>query len=175
MEVEDLSESFCHVDGNKIFSINCLSVDGMLLENVEEKHRDNPAVVEVAMSQNPNSLQFASERLKDDEKFMVVKISQNPELIKFASMRIRDNAKVIKFVVQRNGSLLQYASDRLKRDVSTTRLAGVLGLRHSVQQEPTKQGPKQEPKFTHNNMYKLPLLVTSFVFIGAIILRRHTR
>lgn len=178
MAAEDLSESFCHIDDDNILAINeRLSADGMLLENMEEKYRDSIAVVEVAMSQNLNSLQFASERLKNNT-FIIEKVSQHPNLIKFAGENVRDNAKIIKHVIKHNGSLLQYASERLKSDPEIVRIAGILGLRHAMlEEQPTKKQPETKPKqlIMNHDTYALPLLFAGFCVLGALMFKRYSR
>ena len=117
-----------------------VSYDGLNLDFVADKYKDNNAIVAAAIKSNANALRFASERLRCDQHIVRMAVSRdgttirfagndlidmdlgiqfaaiknNPTAIKFLSNKCRDSFFVMHYVVLHDPDLYVFASARLR-------------------------------------------------------------
>lgn len=129
---------------NREYLIDCIGTQpegGLLLQHTTSTLCDDEKVMEYAIYNNANSIQFGSERLKSNRKLALIAVSLfgpsiqwfNEEItsdeeicciaIKDDGMSIRfvhetmcDNESMVEMAVRSNGHAMQYASERLKNN-----------------------------------------------------------
>jgi hypothetical protein len=78
--------------------------------------RNNKNIVIKLLKENGLVLEWVSDRLKDDEEVVLEAIKQNCLAIKFASYSVRNNKKIAMIAIKKNGINLSHLSDELKKD-----------------------------------------------------------
>lgn len=93
-----------------------LSLDGLLLNNVADKFKNNKELVLIAIRNNVDALQYASDELKNNKEIAINAINIYYLSLKYLSNNIKDNKKLVLHSINIDGRALYYASDRLKND-----------------------------------------------------------
>lgn len=82
---------------------------GCPLEYVPEVFRDDEEIVTIAISEDPNALQFASERLKSSREFILEAIDINPYNLIHASTELLNDKNLIRNALSGSPGWLVYA------------------------------------------------------------------
>ena len=98
------------------FALQDVQNDGLILEFVSDKYRNNAEIVSKAVVQNGLALQYASEQLRKKKEIVLEAVKQNGHALQYASEELKDNQEVVLAAVNQNGLALRYASEELKNN-----------------------------------------------------------
>ena len=96
------------------FALQDVQNDGLILEFVSDKYRNNAEIVSKAVVQNGLALQYASEQLRKKKEIVLEAVKQNGHALQYASEELRRDRDVVSAAVNQNGLALRYASEELK-------------------------------------------------------------
>lgn len=80
MKTHNIKDIMKFIFSNKESALDQLSKNGLLLENMSSKLKEDKEVVLVAVRNNPRSFKFASEKLKADPEVVLEAISVQPNV-----------------------------------------------------------------------------------------------
>lgn len=118
----ELKEKICDTLGlsdKEICLLQVKSNPDVALRNATESYQDDFEIVMAAISQQGDTLEYASSRLQDDFELLAAAIDTDNYAhipLKYASARLQDNKLAVTLAVEKNGHALEFASERLKND-----------------------------------------------------------
>jgi hypothetical protein len=99
---------------NKILQI--VTENGLALENVPLKFKNDNDVVLAAVSQNGLALKFASYNQRKNKEIIKAAVDENGRAFKYADETLKRNKDFVIEVVSSKGSALEYACEKLRDD-----------------------------------------------------------
>lgn len=94
--------------------MTAINQNGCSLMHASKEMKNNPRVVLLAISKLAHAFEHASENLKDHSNFVAMAIKINPRAFKFASERLRNDGHFILEAITQSFEVLRFASKSLK-------------------------------------------------------------
>lgn len=103
------------IDKEQKAGIELVLKDGMELENLSPRLKNNKPLVRIAVSQNPRALEFAALDLKEDRDIALAALKKDKNLfLNAVGPNLRENKEFILEVIEIDFVLLMNASERMK-------------------------------------------------------------
>lgn len=90
--------------------------NGLLIKYADPNSPIYPALMDTALDQNPNSLEFASDEIKNDLKKVLAVVQKDGKALRFASEDLRANKEIVLAAVRQHGWAIAYSSKELRGD-----------------------------------------------------------
>lgn len=104
-------------DGNNLNLMSYfVQYDGLVLQYVDDKLKNNYELVLKAVTQNGLALKYAYASLKKDYKIVLTAVQKNGLALEDADVELQDDAEIVKEAVQNNPRALEYASAARRKD-----------------------------------------------------------
>jgi hypothetical protein len=97
-------------------ALKLVKLDGMVLENISTKLKDNEKIVRAAINNNPFAAMFASKKLLDNKDLALIAVNKEGGAFSYFSERLRSDKDVVLPAVKNNGEALLYVFGELKKD-----------------------------------------------------------
>lgn len=93
--------------------------------DLDNSYRNNKELILLAITSNPNAIQYASERLKGDAEVVLSSFKglNAASAFQYASAELKNDLLFIKKAVQINGLIIQYVGKEIKKDKEISLLA----------------------------------------------------
>lgn len=98
------------------FILLAVEAHGDALQHVPPVFQASREVVEHAVQQDGNALEFASDDLKDDEEVVLLAVEQNGGALRHASDSLRGSVYIAKIAVSQDGRAYDYLMDPARTD-----------------------------------------------------------
>ena len=108
---------------NRRYAICKVNRDGLYLENVSDRFKNDIYIVLQAIKENIKALQYASHYLKNYKKFILHAIRTNGLVLEFVNDEFKNDRDIVSAAVEQNGHALKYASSELRYDIEINLLA----------------------------------------------------
>ncbi len=86
-------------------------------------YQDDEQLVELAIAQNGEAIQFASKRLRNRLDYALKAVQSNPKALAYLNDELKSNRQVVEIALKGNGSLLKYLPAHLRADYDLVKLA----------------------------------------------------
>jgi hypothetical protein len=88
------------VKSNNQLMLECLKIDGSILEHLNKESKNNSVAVLLAISNTPHSIKHASNELKNDEEFIKKIIKTAPKAIKFLPNELKAHPHLMQIAIE---------------------------------------------------------------------------
>jgi hypothetical protein len=95
---------------------DAVASNGLNLQFVADRFKDDPGVVLAAVVNNGFALQYASDRLKNSRQMVGLAVLEAGLALAYASDEMKDDRRTVLVAVRKEGEALSVASDRLRND-----------------------------------------------------------
>jgi len=97
-------------------ALEAMIMDGLLLEYVSEKLKNEETIVKPALESNPMALKFASNLFKNDFNTVMYCVKRCGISLQYASPNMRRNPKIVLEAVRQDGLAIEFADSGLFED-----------------------------------------------------------
>jgi hypothetical protein len=96
------------------FILELISINPEIIFSLEDKWKKNTELCESVLSKDGLLLDFLPDKIKDDEDLAAIAISQNPKAVLFISDNLTNKVPFIKRVINTNPEVLEYCIPGMK-------------------------------------------------------------